>query len=155
MAMPEPIWTQPQIVTRTQILLDSYQQRLGKPLIARSENPIEEAKAVFFAPFVVVSHGTEADPILNYGNQIALDLWEMTWEKLTQTPSRLTAEPMNREEREKMLRKAAKQGFIDSYRGVRISSTGRRFAIERAIIWNLERGGYCGQAATFSVWSFL
>jgi hypothetical protein len=106
---------------------------------------------------VVVSHGTQTDPILNYGNQIALDLWEMSWEQLTQTPSRLTAEPIAREERTKMLLQAARQGFINHYQGIRISRTGRRFEIDNAIVWNLTdtQNRPCGQAATFSDWSWL
>ena len=89
------------------------------------------------APFVIVSHGTEADPVLNYGNRAALDLWEMTWEQLTSTPSRLTAEPMNREERARMLAVAATQGYFTGYRGVRISATGKRFLVEDATVWNV------------------
>jgi len=105
----------------------------------------------------VVSHGTEADPILNYGNQTALDLWEMTWEQLIRTPSRLTAEPVNRAEREWMLEQARTRGFIDTYRGVRISGTGRRFLVENALIWNVLEAGHerIGQAATFSRWTWL
>jgi len=32
---------------------------------------------MFEAPFVLISHGTEDDPILNYGNRVALWLWQM------------------------------------------------------------------------------
>jgi hypothetical protein len=105
----------------------------------------------------VVSHGTEADPILNYGNRTALDLWEMTWEQLTKTPSRLTAEPVNRAERERMLEQARLRGFIDTYRGVRVSGTGRRFLVNNAVIWNVldERRERIGQAATFSRWTWI
>jgi len=48
-------------------------------------------------------------------------------------------------------------GFIDDYSGIRISSTGRRFHIRQAIVWNVldEDGRYAGQAATFSSWEFL
>jgi hypothetical protein len=104
-----------------------------------------------------VSHGTGADPILNYGNQTALDLWEMTWEQLTRTPSRHTAESVNREERARMLRLVEAQGFYDRYRGVRISATGRRFLVEDAIVWTVlnEREERIGQAATFSRWTKL
>ena len=35
---------------------------------------------MFRVPFTVASHGMEPDPVLNYGNQVALDLWEMSWE---------------------------------------------------------------------------
>jgi hypothetical protein len=117
----------------------------------------EQSEALFVAPFVVVSHGTEPDPILNYGNQAALDLWEMTWERLICMPSRQTAEPVNQEERARMLRQVEAQGYYDRYRGVRISATGRRFLVEEAIVWTVmdEQGLRLGQAATFSRWSRL
>lgn len=69
----------------------------------------------------------------------------------------MTAEPVNRATRAKMLEQASKQGYIDNYRGIRISSTGQRFAIAGAIIWNLtdEWGRNCGQAATFSDWQWF
>ncbi len=79
---------------------------------------------------VFLSHGTQDDPILNYGNQAALDLWEMTWEEFTGMPSRLTAEPINREDRERFLLQVRQRGYIDTYRGVRISGSGHRFMIE-------------------------
>jgi hypothetical protein len=155
--MPEQVWKKPEIVLWSQILLNSYEKLLKQPLIDRKGDPLEQSKALFFAPFAVVSHGIESDPILNYGNQAALELWEMSWEDLIGTPSRLTAEPVNREERERMLALAAKQGFVANYRGIRISKTGRRFLIENAIVWNLVNweAQVCGQAATFSEWSFL
>ena len=72
-------------------------------------------------------------------------------------PSRLTAEPMHRDERAEMLRRTSRDGYIDDYRGVRISTTGRRFLIERATVWNVldTAGQPAGQAATFSDWSTL
>jgi len=99
----------------------------------------------------------EADPILNYGNQAALNLWELSWEYLLTTPSRLTAEADDRAERERMLMQARAKGYYDGYRGVRISSTGRRFLVEQAVIWNVidPAGHRIGQAATFSQWSYL
>jgi hypothetical protein len=119
--------------------------------------PARLAEQIFHAPFVVVSHGTEADPVLNYGNQAALALWEMSWAELTHTPSRLTAEAPNREERVRLLAAVTARGFIDDYTGIRISQTGRRFRIAQATVWNLldERQRYCGQAALFSHWEFL
>jgi hypothetical protein len=125
--------------------------------VERSEDPEDEARRLFEAPFVVVSHGTQEDPILNYGNRMALELWEMDVATLLTMPSRLTAEPMHRDERAQMMRRAAKQGYVDDYRGVRISRTGKRFLIDRAVIWNLQNAsGYrVGQAATFSKWTPL
>ena len=59
------------------------------------------------------------------------------WEELTRTPSRLTAEAPNREERARLLETVTRLDFIDDYSGVRISKTGRRFKISRATVWNL------------------
>ena len=115
------------------------------------------ARALADAPFVVVSHGTQADPILNYGNRAALALWEMEWDEFTRTPSRLTAEAPERTERARLLAAVAQHGFIDDYSGIRISKTGRRFRIFQATVWNLEAetGQPCGQAAMFDRWEFV
>ena len=138
-------------------LLTSFSSLLGRDLILRHGNIEEQSHALFHTPSVIVSHGIEDDPILNYGNEAALCLWEMTWDELVQTPSRKTAEPINRAEREKLLTRTRHNGYIDDYSGVRISKTGKRFKIERAIIWNISdaHSQYCGQAATFDTWQFL
>lgn len=106
---------------------------------------------------MLVSHGTEEDPILNYGNLRALELWELGWDELRRMPSRLTAEAPNRAERARLLEAVTRHGFIDDYSGVRISKTGRRFQIAQATVWNLvdKQGIRCGQAALFSQWSML
>jgi hypothetical protein len=139
------------------LLLDSYEKALGRPLIPRSGDDGKDAEALYHAPFVVVSHGTEADPVLNYGNATALALWETDWSTLTRLPSRLTAEPVAREERAAMLERARRDGYIADYAGVRIATSGRRFRIENAIVWNLVdvNGQPAGQAATFADWKFL
>jgi len=150
-------WMDPAVVQWTQQQLDSYRHWIGRELVERYDEPEIQARALFESPLVVVSHGTEADPILNYGNQTALDLWQLTWEQLIKTPSRLTAEPVNRAEREWMLEQARTRGFIDNYRGVRISGTGRRFLVENALIWNVLDANHhrIGQAATFTRWTLL
>lgn len=155
--MVDQIWTHDSIIMWSHRLLDSFHHWTGKELLARDGSVSEQARRLFFAHSVVVSHGLEADPILNYGNQAALDLWEMTWEQLTRTPSRQTAEPVHQEERARLLRDAEEQGYFDRYRGVRISATGRRFLVEEAIVWNVmnEEGQRIGQAATFSRWTRL
>ena len=112
---------------------------------------------LFASPLIVVSHGTQADPILNYGNAAALALWETSFEELTVMPSRLTAEPVHRDERARLLDRTTRHGFVNDYQGIRISKTGRRFLIRRAIVWNLldELAHPAGQAATFSEYEFL
>jgi hypothetical protein len=138
-------------------MVRSFRRFTGRDLLPGLFNPLGLSRNLFAAPFVLVSHGTEADPVLNYGNAAALDLWEMTWEELTRTPSRLTAEAPNRAERARLLEAVTARGFIDDYSGVRISKTGRRFQIAQATVWNLvtESGEPCGQAAMFKEWKFL
>ncbi len=155
--MNQKIWQDPTIVIWSQLLLDSYDHLLGHQLIERKNAPVTEAKDLFFAPFVVVSHGTQSDPIFNYANQTALNLWEMNWQTFTQTPSRYSAEADQRDKREEMLQMAQKQGYINNYQGIRISQTGKRFQIDRAIIWNVfdENQNKVVQAATFSQWILI
>ena len=144
-------WQTDFVIAQTQTLARSLKQWTGRDLLPGDFSPAELAEKLFHAPFVLVSHGTEADPVLNYGNAAALALWEMSWDELTRTPSRLTAEAPNREERARLLAAVTARGFIDDYSGVRISKTGRRFHIARATVWNLisETGRPCGQAAMF------
>lgn len=141
----------------SQALLDSYRHWIGKDLVERTLDAHQQARLLFEASIVVVSHGVGVDPILNYGNQTALDLWELSWDQFIRTPSRLTAEPDDRAERDRMLTQARTDGYFDGYRGVRISSTGRRFRVEQALIWNVidSVGSPLGQAATFSQWTNL
>ena len=150
-------WNEPRIVEWSQLLLDSYRHYIGNDLIERTPDAEQQARTLFEASFVVVSHGVEPDPILNYANQTALDLWELSWDRFIKTPSRLTAEPDERAERERLLTQARAEGYYDGYRGVRISSTGRRFRVEQALIWTVidSAGKPIGQAATFSQWSNL
>ena len=153
----DDIWNNPAVIAQTQLIARSLDHWTGRALLPGLFNPLGLAKNVFAAPFVLVSHGTEADPVLNYGNAAALALWEMPWAELTRTPSRLTAEAPNREERARLLAAVTANGFIDDYSGIRVSKTGRRFRIAQATVWNLidERGAYAGQAAMFSRWEFL
>lgn len=150
-------WSEPYIVEWSHRLLESYHYWIGQDLIDRAGDRKTQALRLFEASIVVVSHGVEPDPILNYGNQATLDLWELSWEQFIQTPSRLTAEADDRTERKRMLMQASATGYYDGYRGVRISSTGKRFLVEQAVIWNVidPAGHRIGQAATFSQWSYL
>jgi MEKHLA domain len=145
------------VIAHSLTLAENYRRLTGRDLLPGVHEPRALARGLYEAPFVVVSHGTEADPVLNYGNAAAQELWEMSWEELTRTPSRLTAEAPERAERERLLAAVRTRGFIDDYSGVRISSTGRRFRIERATVWNLEDGNGvpCGQAACFREWTWL
>jgi hypothetical protein len=138
------------------LLMDSYRRWTSRELLVLK--PDEGLQEQFFlAETVILSHGAEADPVLNYGNKKGLKLWEMAWETFTSTPSRLTAEPMERAERDQFFKAVTENGYVDNYTGIRISSTGRRFYIVNATVWNVvdDSGCYVGQAAAFSEYEYL
>jgi hypothetical protein len=149
-------WQQEAVIRHSQRLLYSFQHWTGRSLLDASGSLAEIAQQLFEAPFVLVSHGMELDPIFNYGNQRALELWELDWEQFTQMPSRKTAEQVVQEERDRLLAETTTNGF-SNFSGVRISSTGRRFQIEDGIIWNVldEQNQRCGQAAVYSKCTFI
>ncbi len=141
---------------RVEWVLRSHRRWTGRDLLVPAPGA-DAAQAAWEAPFVLVSHGTEADPVLWYGNRMALDLWEMDWAAFTSTPSRFTAEAPFREERARLMAAVTARGFIDDYAGIRITRTGRRFRIHRATVWNVvdDSGAAAGQAATFSDWDWI
>ncbi|MBX7148820.1 MEKHLA domain-containing protein [bacterium] len=138
-------------------LVSSYQHYTGQELVSSCLKGQELVDFLFNAPFILLSHNTQPDPLLNYGNKKALELWEMTWDEFIQTPSRVTAEPPIQSEREILLRRVKMQGFIDNYAGIRISKTKKRFCITQATVWNIvdQNQVYQGQAACFSHWQYV
>lgn len=55
------------------------------------------------------------------------------------------------------MREVLDKGYVTDYSGIRISSSGRRFSIKGATLWNVldDDGVLHGQAATFSEWRDL
>jgi MEKHLA domain len=84
-------------------LLDSFTHWTGRSLSDPNLPLMEQARRLFYAPFVVLSHNTAADPILNYANQAGLTLFALAWEELITLPSRRTAEPNEQAERARLL----------------------------------------------------
>jgi hypothetical protein len=156
MDFAEP-WTDESWIRRSFELMSSFEVLLKRPLLPVQGTESQQAHQLFFAPYVIVAHGTEDDPILNYANQMALQLWEMDLATILKTPSRETAEPVHRDERADMLTRTSRDGFIDDYQGIRITASRRRFLIAQAIVWNVtdNEGNNSGQAATFANWEML
>lgn len=139
------------------LLLSSFSRIAGRKLVDVDLESPDLGKTIFYGQFSLVSHNTLEDPVFNYGNQTALDLFEMSWQEFTSLPSRKSAETLNREERARLLKNVTEKGFIDDYTGIRISSSGKRFRIDNAIVWNVidEQGIYHGQAAFFKDWIYV
>lgn len=131
-----------------QLIADSYERLLGRPLVAPFADGI---LALWQAPLAIVAHGTERDPCFFFGNLAALSAFEFPLEDFIGLPSRLSAEAPERAARQDLLDRVARHGFIEDYRGIRVTRTGRRFEICDAVVWNLvDTSGDChGQAACF------
>jgi len=122
-----------------------------------SLNLEEQAKQAFNSDYVLLAHNATEDPIFNYANQTALNLFEMTWEEMTNLHSRYSAESDERGKREKFLAEVAEKGYSKDYSGIRISKTGRRFEIKDVMLWNVydSENNRIGQAALFKEYSYL
>ena len=145
------------LAEHVRLLTNSYRHWTGHDLVDPGLSVVEQARAIYEAPFVVASHGIGEDPVFNYANRAALTLFETGWSDFTSMPSRLSAEPLEREQRVQLLERVSRCGFIDDYSGIRISATGRRFRIHRATVWNVmdAHGAPAGQAVMFRDWEYI
>ena len=155
--MTPPDLKKPFYINHTKLLCSSYQRWTGKPLIPDQQQSSNPALALFAAPFVLVAHGIEEISIFNFGTRKALELFELTWEQFIQLPSRESADQENQEDRQQLMARVKKHGYAGDCSGIRISSTGKRFQITGATVWNVvdEVNRYHGQAALFTQWSYL
>lgn len=155
----EPPWLSPQSLADAARILLGHELAYGRPLLAGGgHRPLRlRAQELFAATSVVLAHDGGDDPRLIYANAAALRLWRRPWASLVGMPSRLTAEPAERQARAGALALALRREAISNYGGIRIDSHGRRFRIEGARLWTLrnEAGETCGQAACFESWWWL
>ena len=133
------------------LLTGSYARLVGTPLVL----PDQDADWLYrVAPFVVLAHSTAPDPKFIYANKAAQACFGYSWEEFLALPSRLSAEPVDWAERQALLEKVTRDGFLSGYRGVRVAKSGRRIIIDDGIVWELvdSAGIRHGQAATFGSW---
>ena len=151
----------PEVAAYNALMAWSFHHFTGDDIVpdARQLKATDLAQAMFDAPVAIVSHGTEADPIFRYGNAKALELWQMDWAAFIRLPSRHSAELESgiQDDRDRLLKAALENGFVDDYSGVRISSQGRRFEIRDTVLWNVmdQDGVRHGQAAFIRDWRYL
>jgi len=152
MQRAEPSEANDYLASHIDILRRSLKHWTGCGLVEEERDPAAAARRLYFAPFALLSHGSEDDPLINYANHAAQEMFEMSWDEIIGLPSRLTAAGDAQTERSAMLERVAEHGFTDNYSGVRVAKSGRCFHISHATVWNLldENGDFCGQAAMFA-----
>ena len=124
--MPEP-YLLPAVIEHNRLMAASFSRLLGRPLCAEAGTLAPEALAKFLyeAPFVLLAHTDAPDPVFCYANRRAQELFGYSWEEFTRLPSRLSAEPVSQEGRQRLLDQARRQGYVDNGRGIRIGRDGR------------------------------
>jgi quinol monooxygenase YgiN len=133
----------------------SFNRATGRHLFSTLDlSPSALLSAARSAPFVLLSHGPEADPLLAFANTAAIALFSLETSDLGTLPTRLTAAAEDQAERARLLSTVAAKGFCDDYAGPRRAKCGRTFTIRGATVWNVldDAGALCGQAATFASW---
>ncbi|GLS45626.1 MEKHLA domain-containing protein [Methylobacterium brachythecii] len=130
------------------LLSSSHQRLVGRPLLPAGANA---RWAYEEAPFALLAHDTDADPLFVYANRMAQESFGYALDEMIGMPSRLSAEAPDRSERDRLLAAVARDGYVAGYSGVRIAKSGRRFPIVDVTVWQLrdEAGIDHGQAATY------
>jgi len=137
------------------ILVESYRRVVGaEPPFLTPGGPQTAEWLYAHATHCVLAHNTDPDPRFIYANKAAQACFEYDLEEITKLPSRLSAVPSDREERQRLLEAVSRHGYAANYRGLRIAKSGRRFFIEDGVVWQLiDEGGLVrGQAASFGRW---
>ncbi|MGH6825457.1 MEKHLA domain-containing protein [Methyloceanibacter sp.] len=137
------------------LLVSSYRRTVGaEPAFLEPGKHLSAAWLYEEARHPVLAHNTDPDPRFIYANKAAQACFEYGWDEIVLLPSRLSAEPVGREDRQRLLDAVARHGFATGYSGLRIAKSGRRFFIEDGVVWQLidEDGAVRGQAATFAKW---
>ena len=120
------------------LLTQSYRRSLGEELAPPGMAKTEAARWLYeSAPFVLLAHNTEPDPVFIYGNKAAQHRFEYAWDELIQLPSRLSAAAPDRDERAAFIERMKTDACFRGYRGLRIAKSGRQFWIENATLWQL------------------
>jgi hypothetical protein len=128
------------------MIKNSYTQFTGKFLpLSYCENLIEAFDQCIYP---IASHDNSNEPLFNYANQAALNLFKMTSFEMIGLPSKASVLLTNQEDRSLLLKHVTEQGFIQHYQGQRVASDQSLFNIQDATVWNLIDGfkKYHGQA---------
>ena len=83
----------------------------------------------------IASHDTNG--FFNYLNKAALSLFKVTKDQVIGRSTTMTAPKSEQKQRNELLNQVNSFGFIDNYKGIRVTSDGELFQIEDATIWNV------------------
>ena len=135
------------------LLEASYRHWLGQPLPHPADLPEADVFAWLHerAPYALLAHGSESDPLFCYVNEQALRCFGYPRDEFIGMPSRFSASPKDRDERQRLMEAVGRQGYASGYEGWRVDKAGEAFQIHAGVVWNLvdAEGIRLGQAALF------
>jgi hypothetical protein len=151
------VWMKADVIKHCKLIEKNYKFWTGKELFEAKLTESELSEKMYHAPFVVLSHGTQADPIYNYVNLKAQELWEFTWDEMIKLPSRRSAGTNETAERLELIREGQEKGITFTEKALRESRSGKKFYIKNVVLFNLlgEGGEYAGQCAIYNDWEFV
>ncbi|MBO9703601.1 MAG: MEKHLA domain-containing protein [Sporocytophaga sp.] len=151
------IWMNPDTVKHCKLIAKNYKFWTGKELFEEKLHESELSEKMYNAPFVILSHGTQADPIYNYVNLKAQELWEYTWDEMIKLPSRRSAGTNETAQRLELIKEGQEKGITFTEKALRESCSGKKFYIKNVVLFNLlgEGGEYEGQCAIYNDWEFV
>ena len=79
--------------------------------------------------YVVISHGTELDPIYNYGNAACLEAFLRSWDELCQIPSAdsVVRRSVDENLRIELMSKVTRDGYVEGATGIRRTGDAGRY----------------------------
>ncbi|GAC1038041.1 MEKHLA domain-containing protein [Pseudomonas sp. No.117] len=140
-------------LTLLPLLEASYRHWLGQSLPRPPGLPQAEALTWLHerAPYALLAHGNESDPLFCYANEQASRCFGYPHAEFIGMPSRFSASPKDRDERQRLMEAVGRQGYASGYEGWRVDKAGEAFQIHAGVVWNLidVEGARLGQAALF------
>ena len=89
------------------------------------------------APFGLLVHDTQEDPVFIYANQRAQELFGYTQQEFLEIPSRKSAPSMEQQGRNQLLAEVAEIGIAQGYTGTRVDKQGNLFEITNVSVWKV------------------
>jgi MEKHLA domain len=103
--------------------------------------------------YVLITHGTESDPIYNFANRAALTAFWRSYSSMIQLPSARSVVLQSKDEsrRIQLMKSVTENNYVENATGVRIRDDGRFVKLVDAVVWNCfdDDDTYIGQAAFF------
>ena len=86
--------------------------------------------------YVLISHGTEDDPIYNFSNIAGLEAFHRTWEEVRKIPSRESVVLQSSDEkiRISLMKNVTANGFVEGATGIRVRGDGQFIRLVDAVV---------------------